>query len=191
MCVLSAFVSPVLAYASEGRFHPAMDESPEAPPRQEAELPRAVSRRTSVWRPETRPPRWGCCAPVAREDDRDPHIAFALGRLLARTAPIEETDFKQRMEAEALLNQAYEGLHEDAGVLLELAFLRRRQFMRVDARRLLERTLAPERSRALEPQVLADAHFVLARILTEEMEDFEHLVFMPADWRRDGSVGDG
>ncbi len=63
--------------------------------------------------------------------------------------------------------------------------------MRVDARRLLERTLAPERSRSVEPQVLADAHFVLARILTEEMEDFEHLVFLPADWRRDGSVGDG
>lgn len=131
----------------------------------------------------------GLLRTAREEDDRDPHIAFALGTLLARTAPLEETDFRQRMEAEALLEEAYEGLHEDAGVLLEMALLKRRQFMRVDSRRILERTVASEGSRAVAPRVLAQSHFVLARILTEEMEDFEHLVFLPAGWRRDGSPG--
>ena len=166
-----------------------MGASPQAPPLQEAEFPRAVVQASTHLEAGDTVAALGLLRDAREEDARDPHIAFALGRLLARTAPIEETDFKQRLEAEALLNQAYEGLHEDAGVLLELAFLRRRQFMRVDARRLLERTVASESSHSVEPQVLADAHFVLARILTEEMEDFEHLVFMPVDWRRDGSVG--
>ena len=61
--------------------------------------------------------------------------------------------------------------------------------MRVDARRIIERTTQSEGSRAVNPQVLADAHFVLARILTEEMEDFEHLVFLPGGWRQSGSIG--
>ncbi len=109
--------------------------------------------------------------------------------MLARTAPLGETDFRQRMEAEALLEEAYAGLGEDAGVLLEMALLKRRQFMRVDARRILDRTLASADSRAADPRVLAHAHFVLARILIEEMEDYEHLLFMPRGWRRDGSLG--
>ena len=122
-------------------------------------------------------------------DDRDPHIAFALGTLLARTAPFGETAFRRRMEAESLLDQAYEELRGDVDVLLEMAMLKRRQSMRVDARRLLERATESEEGRAANPRVLADAHFVLARILTEEMEDFERLVLMPAGWRRDGSPG--
>lgn len=152
-------------------------------------MPRAVVQATSLLEGGDTTAALGLLRRARDEDDRDPHIAFALGTLLARTAPLEETDFRQRMEAEALLEEAYEGLHEDAGVLLEMALLKRRQFMRVDARRILERTVGSEGSRAVAPRVLAQSHFVLARILTEEMEDFEHMVFLPAGWRRDGSPG--
>lgn len=152
-------------------------------------MPRAVAQATSLVEAGDTTAALGLLRRARDEDDRDPHIAFALGTLLARTAPLGETDFRQRMEAEALLEEAYEGLHEDAGVLLEMALLKRRQFMRVDARRILERTVGSESSRAVEPHVLAQSHFVLARILTEEMEDFEHVVFLPAGWRRDGSPG--
>lgn len=152
-------------------------------------MPRAVAQATSLVEAGDTTAALGLLRRARDEDDRDPHIAFALGTLLARTAPLGETDFRQRMEAEALLEEAYEGLHEDAGVLLEMALLKRRQFMRVDARRILERTVGSESSRAVEPHVLAQSHFVLARILTEEMEDFEHMVFLPAGWRRDGSPG--
>ena len=152
-------------------------------------MPRAVAQATSLVEVGDTTAALGLLRRARDEDDRDPHIAFALGTLLARTAPLGETDFRQRMEAEALLEEAYEGLHEDAGVLLEMALLKRRQFMRVDARRILERTVGSESSRAVEPHVLAQSHFVLARILTEEMEDFEHMVFLPAGWRRDGSPG--
>ena len=156
---------------------------------QAAPVPRAVVQARSLLEAGDTTAALGLLRTAREEDDRDPHVAFALGTLLARTAPLGETDFRQRMEAEALLEEAYEGLHEDAGVLLEMALLKRRQFMRVDARRILERTVASERSRAVEPHLLARSHFVLARILTEEMEDFEHLVFLPAGWRRDGSPG--
>ena len=159
-------------------------------PGQQASLPSAVARAETLLEAGDTTAALELLRRARGEDDRDPHVAFALGRLLARTAPLDETDFRQRMEAEDLLNQAYEGLHEDAGVLLELGFLKRRQFMRVDARRILERTLESEASRSLDPRALADAHFVLARILTEEMEDFEHLVFLPAGWRSDGSPGE-
>ena len=188
MCILSVVLAPSLASASAARVHPALPASPQTA-EQEAAPPRAVVQATTLLQAGDTAAALGLLRSAREEDDRDPHIAFALGTLLARTAPLEETDFKQRMEAEALLDQAYEGLHEDAGVLLEMALLRRRQFMRVDARRMLERTVRSESVRAVNPQVLADAHFVLARILTEEMEDFEHLVFLPAGWRQSGSVG--
>ena len=156
---------------------------------QAAAVPRAVAQATRLLEAGDTTAALGLLRRAREEDDRDPHIAFALGTLLARTASLEETDFRQRMEAEALLDEAYEGLHEDAGVLLEMALLKRRQFMRVDARRILERTVGSEGGRAVQPGVLAQSHFVLARILTEEMEDFEHLIFLPAGWRRDGSPG--
>lgn len=179
---------PLPASASANAVRPAAS-APQEPSAQAAPVPRAVARATSLLEAGDTTAALGLLRWAREEDDRDPHIAFSLGRLLARTAPLEETDFRQRMEAEALLEEAYAGLHEDAGVLLEMALLKRRQFMRVDARRILERTVASESSRAVEPRVLAQSHFVLARILTEEMEDFEHLVFLPAGWRRDGSPG--
>ena len=163
--------------------------APQEPSAQAAPVPRSVAQATSLLEVGDTTAALGLLRGAREQDDRDPHIAFALGTLLARTAPLAETDFRQRMEAEALLEEAYEGLHEDAGVLLEMALLKRRQFMRVDARRILERTVGSDDSRAADPQVLAQSHFVLARILTEEMEDFEHLVFLPAGWRRDGSPG--
>lgn len=179
---------PLPASASANAVRPAAS-APQEPSAQAAPVPRAVARATSLLEAGDTTAALGLLRWAREEDDRDPHIAFSLGRLLAHTAPLEETDFRQRMEAEALLEEAYAGLHEDAGVLLEMALLKRRQFMRVDARRILERTVASESSRAVEPRVLAQSHFVLARILTEEMEDFEHLVFLPAGWRRDGSPG--
>ncbi|MYJ16597.1 MAG: GWxTD domain-containing protein, partial [Gemmatimonadetes bacterium] len=181
-------VVPVSASASANPVLPAAP-APQEASAQAVPVPRAVARATSLLEAGDTAAALGLLRTARDEDDRDPQIAFALGTLLARTAPLEETDFRQRMEAEALLEEAYEGLHEDAGVLLEMALLKRRQFMRVDSRRILERTVASEGSRAVEPRVLAQSHFVLARILTEEMEDFEHLVFLPAGWRRDGSPG--
>ena len=170
-------------------IHAAQAASRQAVAEQEAALPRPVIQARTLLEAGDTAAALGLLRAAREEDDRDPQIAFALGTLLARTAPLGETDFKQRMEAEALLDQAFRELPDEAGVLLELAFLKRRQFMRTDARRLLERTVGSERAGTLNPHVLADAHFVLARILTEEMEDFEHLVFLPAGWRRDGSVG--
>ena len=83
--------------------------SPQAAPEQPAVLPRAVVQATTLLEAGDTVAALGILRGAREADDRDPHIAFALGTLLARTAPLGETDFKQRMEAEALLEQAYGG----------------------------------------------------------------------------------
>jgi GWxTD domain-containing protein len=125
----------------------------------------------------------------AVERDRDhPDAVFALGTLLTRTAGSKETEFAQRREAEALLERAFQLRDGDPAVLLEMGLLKRKQNIRVDARRLLEQALDPDRDAALDPRAAAYAHYELGRILEEELADYEHLVFLPPSRREFGEA---
>jgi GWxTD domain-containing protein len=124
---------------------------------------------------------------VERDADH-PDAVFALGALLARTAPTKETDFAQRAEAEQLLERAYRLRDGDPAVVLELGLLKRKQNIRVDARRLLEDALDPALDAPLDPAAAAEAHYELARIFEEELADYEHLVFLPPSRREFGQA---
>jgi GWxTD domain-containing protein len=125
----------------------------------------------------------------ALERDHDHEDAvFALGTLLTRTAGSNETEFAQRREAEALLERAFDLRDGDRAVLLEMGLLKRKQNIRVDARRLLEQALDPDRADALDPGAAAHAHYELGRILEEELADYEHLVFLPPSRREFGEA---
>ncbi len=123
---------------------------------------------------------------LARHPD-DGDALLALGTLLSRTAPTQETDFLQRKEAEELLNRAFRRRPDDAAVLVELAILLGKQGMEVDSRRLLERVLSPERVASLDPGRAADAHYALGRIFEAELDDFEYLVFLTPEFFQRGS----
>lgn len=119
-------------------------------------------------------------------DRNHPESVLALGTLLARTAPTEERDFLQRQEAEELLDRAYRLNPDNPAVFVELALLKRKQNIRVDARRLLENATAPGREENLSPAIAADAHFQLGRVWQDEAESYSDLVFLPTGWRLDG-----
>lgn len=118
----------------------------------------------------------------------NPDAVFALGTLLARSAPPTERDFKQRSEAEDLLDRAYRLRGGDPEVLIELAMLKNKQNIRVDARRLLEQALEPDKVDGLDPEKAADAYYQLARIAEDQLFDFEHLVFLGSRFRQFGEV---
>lgn len=117
-----------------------------------------------------------------------PDAVFALGTLLARTAPTEERDFRQRAEAEHLLDHAYRLRGGDPAVLIELGLLKRKQNIRVDSRRLLEEGLRGESGSEVDSRRIAEAHYALARILEEELFEVEHLLFLGPSFRQFGSA---
>lgn len=123
------------------------------------------------------------------EDPNDPDAVFALGTLLARSAPVTENDFTQRSEAEDLLDRAYRLRDGDPLVLLEIGMLKRKQNIRVDARRVLEDALGSVDPEGTDPARIADAYYELARILEEELFDFEDFMFIGPSFRQFGEAG--
>ncbi|NIR44704.1 MAG: GWxTD domain-containing protein [Gemmatimonadetes bacterium] len=94
---------------------------------------------------------------------------YHMGRLYTRRATAVETDFSDRVKAENALLEALRIRPSDPRYLLELAQLRVKQHMKVDAGRLFNRALSQARKQG-DPQVLADVHFNLGYIKELEYE---------------------
>ncbi len=105
-------------------------------------------------------------AELERALDADPKLAdahYQIGRLYTHRASAVETDFRDRLKAEEALLKALELSPSDPRVLLELARLRLKQHMMVDAGRLFRRALS-EAEALGDPDVLAEIRFNLGYI---------------------------
>lgn len=104
-----------------------------------------------------------------------------LGSLLSARAGERERDFEERVEAEKMLERALTLLGDDPEVLLELGLLFRKQQIRVDAKRVLERAwaAAERKGKALSPEQRARLHFELGRTYEAWWEDWQNLHSIP------------
>jgi GWxTD domain-containing protein len=98
---------------------------------------------------------------------------YYLGRLYTDRASSVETDFKDRLKAEESLLEALRLSPSDPRYLLELARLRLKQHMKVDAGRLFGRALSEAEKRG-DPNVLADIHFNLGYLKELEFQSVRH-----------------
>jgi GWxTD domain-containing protein len=101
-----------------------------------------------------------------------PNLADAyyhLGRLYTQRASAVETDFVDRLKAEDALEKALRISPSDPRYILELAQLRLKQHMKIDAGRLFGRALS-EAQKVGDPEVLADVHFNLGYLKEMEYE---------------------
>jgi tetratricopeptide (TPR) repeat protein len=104
-----------------------------------------------------------------------------LGALLSVRSSEAESDWPQRKEAEKLLREAWRLMGADPEVLLEYGLLLRKQLMRVDAERVLNRAWreAVRRGQEFDPGKRARLHYELGRIYETWWEDFQNLVMIP------------
>jgi GWxTD domain-containing protein len=113
--------------------------------------------------------------------DLDPRLADAhyhIGRLYTQRASAVETDFGDRINAERALLQALELRPKDPRYLLELAKLRLKQHIHVDAARLFNR--AREEAQSLgDPRILAEVHYNLGYIKELEYQSLHHKHMRP------------
>lgn len=111
----------------------------------------------------------------------NPELADAyyhIGRLYTQRASAVETDFEDRKKAEDALTKALQLKPNHPPYLLELAKLRLKQHMRVDAARLLRR--ARERAEKLgNPEILADLHYSLGYIKELRYQALRHKRMRP------------
>ncbi len=118
-------------------------------------------------------------------------LVFALGRALARGATELEKDWPQRQEARKVLDHAFRLRPNDPRPFLEIGLLLRKQGLRQDATRVLQR--AEERAAAadaaLDPGDAAEIHYQLALIHEVWWEDAEHLGLLSADFTRSSCPG--
>jgi len=120
-------------------------------------------------------------AEFERATDAAPSVAdgfYHLGRLYTQRASAVETDFRDRMKAEQALLEALRLRPTDPRYLLELARLRLKQHMRVDAGRLFGRALKAAEERG-DPAILAEIHFNIGYIREIEYESQRHRRFRP------------
>ena len=103
---------------------------------------------------------------------------FRLGAILAARASFVYGYEPGRAEAERLLNRAAQLMDDDPLVLLEIGLLLRKQGVRVDARRVIERAerVAGRRGDALPPADRARLHYQLGLIYEAYWEDLDHLL---------------
>lgn len=108
-----------------------------------------------------------------------------LGSILSARASEVETDFEERLEARRALERARELMGDDPEVLLEYGLLLRKQGMRTDARRVLDRAWRAARRAGedLPPRTRARLHYSLARIYESWWEDWQNLVMFPENER--------
>ncbi len=113
--------------------------------------------------------------------DAAPKLAdtyYYIGRLYTQRASAVETDFGDRLEAEDALLEALRLSPSEPRYLLELARLRMKQHMKVDASRLFGRAITEAEKRG-DPEVLADVHFNLGYIKELWYRSLEHRRFSP------------
>lgn len=113
--------------------------------------------------------------------DVNPRFADAhyhIGRLYTHRASAVETDFKDRRKAEDALLEALKLRPNDPRYLLELAKLRLKQHIRVDASRLFNRALE-EAEKQGNPEVLAEIRFNLGYIKELEYQALRHKRMRP------------
>ncbi len=106
----------------------------------------------------------------------DPY--YYIGRLYTQSANAIETDWRDRRKAEKLLLEALRINPGDPRYLLELARLRLKQHMKVDAGRLFSRALQ-EAEKQSDPQVLAEVHFNLGYLKELWYRTIEYRRFNP------------
>ncbi len=106
----------------------------------------------------------------------DPY--YYIGRLYTQSANAIETDWRDRRKAEKLLLEALRISPGDPRYLLELARLRLKQHMKVDAGRLFSRALR-EAEKQSDPQVLAEVHFNLGYLKELWYRTIEYRRFNP------------
>jgi GWxTD domain-containing protein len=105
-------------------------------------------------------------------------VHYHIGRLYTRKASAVETDFRDRLKAEEALLRALEISPSDPRYLLELAQLRMKQHMKVDAGRLFDRALN-EAEKLGDPEILAELYFRLGYIKELWYRTLEHRRFNP------------
>ncbi len=113
--------------------------------------------------------------------DADPKLAdayYQIGRLYTQRASAVETDFRDRLKAEEALLEALNLSPSEPRYLLELARLRMKQHMKVDASRLFNRALEEAEKRG-DPEVLAEVHFYLGYIKELWYRTLEYRRFTP------------
>ena len=115
----------------------------------------------------------------ARPDFGPAHLR--LGALLSARAGEASQNFRERAEAEKLLARATQLMPNDPVALLEYGLLLRRQQIKTDAKRVLDRAwAAAERSGAgLSPEDKARLHFELGKVYEAWWEDWQNLVQIP------------
>ena len=104
-----------------------------------------------------------------------------LGAVLSARAGEVERDFAGRLEAKQALERAVALLGEDPEALLEYGLLLRRQQIRTDARRVLERAWRAAERRGVELPAAERArlHLELGKIYESWWEDWQDLVSVP------------
>jgi GWxTD domain-containing protein len=120
-------------------------------------------------------------AELEKARDADPDLAetyYYIGRLYTERASAVETDFRDRLKAEEALLEALRLSPSEPRYLLELARLRMKQHMKIDAGRLFNRALEEAEERG-DPQVLADVHFYLGYIKELWYRALEYRRFTP------------
>ncbi len=103
---------------------------------------------------------------------------WRLGAILSARASFVHGYESGRAEAERLLNRAAQLMDDDPLVLLEIGFVLRKQGVRVDARRVIERAerVADRRGITLPPADQAGLHYQLGLIYETYWEDRDHLL---------------
>lgn len=115
----------------------------------------------------------------ARPDFGPAHLR--LGALLSAHAGEASANYQERIEAEKALARATQLMPNDPVALLEYGLLLRRQQIKTDAKRVLDRAwAAAERSgAALSPEDRARLHFELGKVYEAWWEDWHNLVQIP------------
>lgn len=105
-----------------------------------------------------------------------------FGAFLVFTAAEEQSDWRDRVEAEKTLDRALRLLKGDPRPMALFAVLRRKQGAHTDARRLMDRALAMERDGGVELSdcLRAELHYQLALVYRTWWEDWEAMHQMPA-----------
>ncbi len=105
-----------------------------------------------------------------------------LGSLLSARAGELEENWPDRKRAQRALERARELMGDDPEVLLELGLLLRRQQLKGDAERALNRAwkAAEEESERLGPERLAELYYTLGSIYESWWEDWRNLVTIPS-----------
>lgn len=115
----------------------------------------------------------------ARPDFGPAHLR--LGALLSVRAGEASANYVERIEAEKALTRATQLMPNDPEALLEYGLLLKRQQIKTDAKRVLDRAwaAAERRSAGLSPEDRAQLQFELGKVYEAWWEDWQNLVQIP------------